>query len=57
MLTLCIGRKKNILLKHIEKLIDTLTLIGTDKNTTLYFTNVWIHKDKLNQNHIISKII
>lgn len=29
--TSCIS-KKHILLKHLEKLTDTITLIGTDKN-------------------------
>lgn len=33
--------KKHILFKHLKKLIDTITLICTDKkNTTSYYTNV-----------------
>lgn len=33
--------KKHILFEHLKKLIDTITLICTDKkNTTPYYTNV-----------------
>lgn len=48
--------KKHVLLKHLKKLIDTITLIGTDKkgNTTSYYTNGDFMSTTHTQNEITS---